>query len=86
MRGTPQQSRRTLHSSAKFNRWLRRLPQRDELIARFALRHDIRNPGVRREWEARITELQGLLIHIADDWAALLPAVERARSEMAGNG
>jgi hypothetical protein len=30
--------------------------------------------------------LQGLLIHIADDWAALLPAVERARSEMAGNG
>ncbi len=51
-----------------------------------ALRDDVREPGASRAWEARIAELQADLIKTADDWAELLPAVERAKREIAGEG
>jgi hypothetical protein len=51
-----------------------------------ALRDDVRDPGASREWEARIAELQADLIKTADDWTDLLPAVDRAKREIAGEG
>jgi hypothetical protein len=54
----------------------------EELIARMALREDVRDPGASREWEARINQLQADLIKTADDWAELLPAVEPAKVEI----
>ncbi len=52
------------------------------LIARMALRDDIRDAGTSREWEPRIVDLQADLIRSETDWADLLPAVERAQGEM----
>jgi hypothetical protein len=78
--------RRSFYASQKFRRWLRSLPPREELIARMALRDEIRDPGASREWEARIAELQSDLIKSEDDRAELLPAVQRAKREIAGDG
>jgi hypothetical protein len=78
--------RRTLYSAPKFRRWLRSLPPRDELVARMALRDDIRDAGAAREWNARIDQLQRDIIRSEADWADLLPAVQRAKREIAGVG
>ncbi len=52
-----------------------------------ALDEQIREPGINREWEKRIAELQLKLIKSPDDWAELLPAVQRAKAEIGkGNG
>jgi hypothetical protein len=40
----------------KFQRWLRHLPPREELIARMALRDDLRDPSASCVWEARIAD------------------------------
>jgi hypothetical protein len=58
------------------------LPPRDELIARMALRADVREPGASRAWDARIADLQADLIKSEADWAELLPAVARAKREV----
>jgi hypothetical protein len=76
----------SFYSSPKFRRWLSSLPPREELIARIALREDIREPGVSLAWEARIVELHADLIKTAEDWADLLLAVAQAKQEIAGNG
>ncbi len=78
--------RRTLYATQKFRRWLRSLSPRQELVARMALREDVRDPGASREWEARIADLQADLIKSADDWAELLPTVERAKREIQKGG
>ncbi len=69
-------------SDPKFQRWLKRLKPRDELVTRMALRHDIRDPGVSLKWEARIKALERELIKNEDDMAELLRAVVRARKEI----
>jgi hypothetical protein len=74
---------RAFHYSPKFRRWLRSLAPREELIARMALRDAIREPGASGEWNARIDQLQHELIKTAEDWADLLPAVQRAKREIA---
>jgi hypothetical protein len=74
------------YSSPKFRRWLRSLEPREELIARMALRDEIRDPGASREWNARIDQLQHDLIKTEADWAELLPTVQRANREIAGDG
>jgi hypothetical protein len=76
---------RAFYSSPKFRRWLRSLEPREELIARMALRDEIRDPGPSREWNARIDQLQHDLIKTEADWAELLPAVQRAKREIAGD-
>jgi hypothetical protein len=78
--------RRSFHASPKFRRWLRSLPPREELIARMALRDEIRDPGASREWNARIEQLQHELIKTEADWADLLPAVRWAKREIGGEG
>ena len=75
---------RHFYSSPKFRRWLRSMSPREELIARMALRNDVRDAGASREWEVRIAELQADLIKTEDDWAELLPAVQRAKREIEG--
>ncbi len=77
--------RRTFYTAPKFRRWFKSLEPREELIARMALRDDVRDPAASREWEARIADLQADLIKSADDWAELLPAVQRAKREIAGD-
>lgn len=77
--------RRTLYTTPKFRRWLLSLSPREELIARMALRDDIRDPGTSREWDARIADLQADIIHTAEDWAELLSAVQRAKAEIVGD-
>lgn len=42
-------------------------------------------PGAAREWEARIDQLQSDLIKTVMELADLLPAVERAKREIAKN-
>jgi hypothetical protein len=64
---------RAFHYSPKFRRWLRSLDPREELIARMALRDDIREPSANREWNARIDQLQREIIKTEADWAELLP-------------
>ena len=76
------QTRSTFYTSPKFRRWLRSLTPREELIARMALRDAVREAGASREWEARIAELQMDLIKTPDDWAELLPAVQREKAEI----
>ncbi len=78
--------KQAFHYSAKFRRWLAGLSPRDELIARMAVRDDIRDQAAAKKWEARIAELQGQIIKTEADWASLLPAVQRAKREIAGNG
>jgi hypothetical protein len=46
------------HSEPKFLRWFNSMKPDDELFTRMALRHDIRDPGVSLEWEARMRKLQ----------------------------
>jgi hypothetical protein len=65
------------YSDPKFLQWLKRLKPRDELVARLALRHDIRDPGVSLKWEGRIKKLERELIKKEDDVADLLRAVAR---------
>lgn len=67
---------------SQFRRWLRSLAPREELIARMALRDAIREPSASRAWEVRIADLQADLIKTSDDWAELLAAVERAKTEI----
>jgi hypothetical protein len=74
---------RPFHSDPKFMRWLKSLSPRDELIARIALRDDIRDPVAAKKWEARAVELQLKVVMTEDDWADLLPAVQRAKREIA---
>jgi hypothetical protein len=69
-----------VHEDPKFLRWLKRLEPYDELVVRMALRHNIRDPGVSLQWEARIKALEHTLIKNEDDMAALLHAVDRARA------
>jgi hypothetical protein len=64
--------RSALYASPKSRRWLRTLSPRGELIARMALRDDVREPGASRAWEARISA-QADLIRTEEDWVALLP-------------
>ncbi len=71
------------YSDSKFQRWLKRLKPRDELVARMALRHDIRDPGVSLKWEARIKTLERELVKTEDDWINLLRNVGRARENIA---
>ncbi len=73
------------YASPKFRRWLRSFEPREELVVRMALRDDVREPGASRAWAARIAALQADLIRTADDWAELLPAVERAKREITGD-
>lgn len=47
-----------------------------------ALRDAIREPSASRAWEVRIADLQADLIKTSDDWAELLAAVERAKTEI----
>ncbi len=47
-----------------------------------ALRDDVHDPGASRKWEARIAYLRADLIKTVDDWAELLPAMERAKREI----
>lgn len=78
---------RPFYVSPKFTRWLASLKPYDELVVRMALDEQIREPGINREWEKRIAELQLKLIKSPDDWAELLPAVQRAKAEIGkGNG
>ncbi len=79
------QRRATHHfySDPKFLRRLKRLKPRDELVARMALWHDIRDPGVSLKWEARIAALNSELnISTVDAIADLLRDVEQARREI----
>jgi hypothetical protein len=62
------------------------LSPREELIARMALCDDVRDPGASREWNACIDEWQHDLIETANYWAELLPAVQRAKREIASDG
>jgi hypothetical protein len=52
--------------------WLASLSPRDELVARMAMRDDIRDAGASRKWETRIAELESDLIHTTDDIIRLL--------------
>ncbi len=74
---------RPFHSDPKFMRWLKSLSPRDELIARMALRDDIRDPAAAKKWEARAAELQLKVVKTEDDWVDLIPAVQRAKREIA---
>jgi hypothetical protein len=48
-----------------------------------AVRDQVKEPAASRRWEKRIAERQADLIHTADDWASLLPAVQRSKKEIA---
>jgi hypothetical protein len=60
--------------------WLASLSPRDELVARMAMRDDIRDSGASRKWKARISEPEWDLVHTTDDIVNLLADIGRTRA------
>jgi hypothetical protein len=63
----------------KLQRWLKRLKPCDELVVRLAIMEDVHDPDLRRQWEARIHELEESLHLTEEDICELLKSVMNAR-------
>lgn len=67
------------YSDPKFITWLTSLKPRNELIARIALKEDVRDPEIEREWDIRVDALIDSLKPDAVELAEILGAAQRAQ-------